>query len=134
MAGRIRSLDIERLPILDASAHELRRNAPSALLGLRCAPSRTILAAYHKIFVLVLALSGVVDYYITKSPKYLDDSNQAQEIAMNTTLSTKLAALGLALVINSVIMGSVALMFNARLQAAPVQTVASIVDSTGIAA
>jgi hypothetical protein len=50
---------------------------------------------------------------------------------MNTTLSTKLAALGLALVINSVIMGSVALMFNARLHAAPVQTVASIVDSTG---
>jgi len=32
---------------------------------------------------------------------------------MNTTLSTKLAALGLAFAINSVIMGSVALMFNA---------------------
>jgi hypothetical protein len=82
----------------------------------------------------VLALSGVVDYYITKSPKYLDDSNQAQEIVMNTTLSTKLAALGLALVINSVIMGSVALMFNARLHDTPVQTVASIVGSTGKAA
>ncbi len=53
---------------------------------------------------------------------------------MNTTLSTKLAALGLALVINSVIMGSVALMFNARLHDTPVQTVASIVGSTGKAA
>jgi hypothetical protein len=87
-----------------------------------------------RIFVLVLALSGVVDYYITKSPKYLDDGNQVKEIAMNTTLSTKLAALGLALVINSVIMGSVALMFNARLHDAPVQTVASIVAPTGKAA
>lgn len=35
---------------------------------------------------------------------------------MNTTLSTKLAALALALAVNSVIMGSVALVFNARPQ------------------
>ncbi len=33
---------------------------------------------------------------------------------MTTTLSTKLAALMLALAVNSVIMGSVALVFNAR--------------------
>jgi hypothetical protein len=61
----------------------------------------------------VLASSGVVDYYITKSPKYLDDVRNNQEIIMNTTLSTKLAALMLALAINSVILGSVALVFNA---------------------
>jgi len=79
----------------------------------------------EKMFGLVLALSGVVDYYITKSPKYLDDFKT--EIVMNTSISTKLAALGLALVINSVIMGSVALMFNARLQENPVQTVARVV-------
>jgi hypothetical protein len=44
---------------------------------------------------------------------------------MNTTLSTKLAALALALVVNSVIMGSVALVFNARVQALSDVTVAS---------
>jgi hypothetical protein len=44
---------------------------------------------------------------------------------MNTTLSTKLAALALALVVNSVIMGSVALMFNAHIQA-PALDVAGI--------
>jgi hypothetical protein len=53
---------------------------------------------------------------------------------MNTTLSTKLAALALALVINSVIMGSVALMFNARLHDTTVQTVASIVGTVSDAA
>jgi len=47
---------------------------------------------------------------------------------MNTTISTKLAALALALVINSVIMGSVALMFDARLHETSVQTVASTVE------
>jgi hypothetical protein len=81
------------------------------------------------ILVLVLALSGVVEYYITKSPIYLDDSINSQEIAMNTTISTKLAALALALVINSVIMGSVALMFNARLHETAVQTVARVIGA-----
>jgi hypothetical protein len=38
--------------------------------------------------------------------------NEDQEINMNTTLSTKLAALVMALAINSVILGSVALVFN----------------------
>jgi len=50
---------------------------------------------------------------------------QPKEIVMNTTLSTKLAALALTLMINSVIMGSVALLFNARLHDTPMQTVAS---------
>jgi hypothetical protein len=47
---------------------------------------------------------------------------------MNTTISTKLAALVLALAINSVIMGGVALMFDARLHETSVQTVASIIE------
>ena len=35
---------------------------------------------------------------------------------MNTSISTKLAALALALVVNSAIMGGVAYLFNAQLQ------------------
>jgi hypothetical protein len=35
---------------------------------------------------------------------------------MNTSISTKLAALALALMVNSVIMGGVAYLFNAQLQ------------------
>ena len=35
---------------------------------------------------------------------------------MNTSISTKLAALGLALMVNSVIMGGMAYLFNAQLQ------------------
>jgi len=63
-----------------------------------------------KMFVLVLALGGVVDYYITKSPKYLDDGKQ--ENPMNNTLSSKLGAFMLALGINTIIMGGVALIFS----------------------
>jgi hypothetical protein len=37
---------------------------------------------------------------------------------MNTSISTKLAALGLALMVNSVLMGGMALVFNAQLQPA----------------
>jgi hypothetical protein len=40
----------------------------------------------------------------------------AKERIMNTSITTKLAALGLALIFNSVIMGGVAILFNARLQ------------------
>jgi hypothetical protein len=36
---------------------------------------------------------------------------------MNTSISTKLAALALALMFNSVIMGGIAYLFNAQLQA-----------------
>jgi hypothetical protein len=35
---------------------------------------------------------------------------------MNTSISTKLAALGLALAVNTVIMGGMAYLFNAQLQ------------------
>ncbi|MDP9009545.1 MAG: hypothetical protein M3N91_12715 [Pseudomonadota bacterium] len=37
---------------------------------------------------------------------------------MNTSISTKLAALALALMVNSVIMGGMAYLFNAQLQGA----------------
>jgi hypothetical protein len=65
----------------------------------------------------VLACSGVVYYYITKSPKHLDDSIATRRTTMNTSISTKLAALALALMVNSVIMGGVAYLFNAQLRA-----------------
>jgi len=75
--------------------------------------------ADKNIFHQVLACSGVVYYYITKSPKHPDDGlnrNTAKETIMNTSISTKLAALGLALMVNSVIMGGMAFLFNAQLQ------------------
>jgi hypothetical protein len=69
----------------------------------------------------VLACSGVVYYYITKSPKHLDDEldgkHLSKETIMNTSISTKLAALALALMVNSVIMGGMAYLFNVELQA-----------------
>ncbi len=45
---------------------------------------------------------------------------------MNTTLSTKLAALMLALAINSVILGGVALMFNSHARDFSTRTVAAL--------
>jgi hypothetical protein len=42
---------------------------------------------------------------------------ERQETIMNTSISTKLAALALALMVNSVIMGGVAYLFNAQLMA-----------------
>jgi hypothetical protein len=67
----------------------------------------------------VLDCCGVVSYYITKSPKHLDDkvrqTSVKGQLAMNTSITTKLASLALALMANSVIMGGVAYMFNARL-------------------
>jgi hypothetical protein len=76
----------------------------------------------------VLACSGVVYYYITKSPKHLDDSNATRRTTMSTSTSTKLAALALALMVNSVIMGGMAYLFNAQLQA-PNATI-SLADAT----
>ena len=45
-----------------------------------------------------------------------DRNNFAQETIMHTSISTKLAALALALMVNSVIMGGVAYLFNVQLQ------------------
>jgi hypothetical protein len=44
---------------------------------------------------------------------------------MNTSITTKLAALGLALMVNSVIMGGMAFLFNAQLQPAAVFALAA---------
>jgi hypothetical protein len=50
---------------------------------------------------------------------------------MNTSLSTKLTALALALMFNSVIMGGMAYLFNAQLQHPPaVASLASTVANT----
>jgi hypothetical protein len=52
----------------------------------------------------------------------------AEETVMNTSISTKLAAIALALMANSVIMGGVAYLFNARLgEPTAVTSVASTV-------
>ena len=51
---------------------------------------------------------------------------------MNTSISTKLAALALALMFNSVIMGGIAYLFNAQLQAPT--AVVSLVSTTAPAA
>jgi hypothetical protein len=51
---------------------------------------------------------------------------------MNTSISTKLAAIALALMANSLIMGGVAYLFNARLgDTASVASVASTVSVVG---
>ena len=54
--------------------------------------------------------------YITKSPKHLDDYNWTnhKETSMNTQISNKLVALGVALVMNSLLLGGVAYMFNSQ--------------------
>lgn len=53
---------------------------------------------------------------------------------MNTTLSTKLAALVLALAVNSVILGSVALVFNAHVHGLSSATVAAVIHQNDRAA
>ena len=50
---------------------------------------------------------------------------------MNTSLSTKLAAIALALMANSVIMGGVAFLFNARL-GEPAVVASVTVDATAV--
>jgi hypothetical protein len=65
----------------------------------------------------------VVVLYITISPSHRNTAvtdrteTERQETIMNTSISTKLAALALALMFNSVIMGGIAYLFNAQLQA-----------------
>jgi hypothetical protein len=49
---------------------------------------------------------------------------------MNTSISTKLAALGLALMVNTVIMGGIGYLFNAQLQAPT--SVMSLVSATAL--
>jgi hypothetical protein len=70
----------------------------------------------HKLFFYkALACIGVICDYITKSPKHLDDSHVNRRTLMNTQISTKLAALAVALVMNSLLIGGVAYLFNGQL-------------------
>jgi hypothetical protein len=62
----------------------------------------------------VIVCISDIDYYITKSPKHLDDGNRKQETLMTTQISTKLAALGMALLMNSAMIGGIAYLFNAQ--------------------
>ena len=59
----------------------------------------------------VLAHAGVVHYYITTSLIHGDTN---QETHMTTQISTKLAALGIALMMNVAMMGAIAYVFNAQ--------------------
>jgi hypothetical protein len=64
----------------------------------------------------VLACSGDVCNYITKSPKHLDDSTDPHTgDLMNTQISSKLAALAAALMMNSLLIAGVAYLFNGPL-------------------
>ena len=66
----------------------------------------------------MLACSGDVCNYITKSPIHLDDptlNGHPEEMTMTTQLSTKLAALAVALMVNGMMIGGVAYLFSARL-------------------
>jgi len=74
----------------------------------------------------VLACPSALSYYITKSPKHLDDSNSNQEIIMKLEISLKLAAFAIAMSINGVIIGSVAYLFDGKVHG----EVASLVQAT----
>ena len=59
----------------------------------------------------MLAHSGDIRYYITTS---LIHSDTNQETQMTTQISAKLAALGIALMMNVAMMGAIAYVFNAQ--------------------
>jgi hypothetical protein len=63
----------------------------------------------------VLVCSSDVCNYITRSPKHLDDHQLRQEIDMTTQLSTKIAALAVALMVNSLMIGGVAYLFSGQI-------------------
>jgi hypothetical protein len=65
-------------------------------------------------FIEVLACSSDVCNYITRSPKHLDD-RQTKETHMTTQISTKLTALAVALMMNTLLIGGVALLFTGQL-------------------
>ncbi len=60
---------------------------------------------------------------MTKSPKHLDDNYDNPEMTMTTQISTKLAALSVALLVNGVMFGSVAYLFNGQLHAHAPETI-----------
>jgi hypothetical protein len=66
---------------------------------------------------MVLACSGDVCNYITRSPIHHGDqlNSHPKEMTMTTQLSSKLAALAVALIVNGMMIGGVAYLFSARL-------------------
>jgi hypothetical protein len=67
----------------------------------------------------VLACTSDVVYYITTSPKHIDDRNATKEPVMNTQISTKIAALCMALMMNGLMMGGIAYLFSGQVQGPP---------------
>src|ERR1035441_823620 len=61
----------------------------------------------------VLACSSDVYYYTTKSPKHLVAATK-QEPIMNTKISTNIAALGMALIMNGFILAGIAYLFDVQ--------------------
>jgi hypothetical protein len=81
-------------------------------LDANVAPERCDAVTPERSTQLVLACSGDLCNYITKSPKHLDDYNQ--EMTMTTNLSTKFAALGVALLANAMLLSGIAVLFSGR--------------------
>jgi hypothetical protein len=53
--------------------------------------------------------------YITISPGHQNSSDNTKETIMTTQISSKLAALGIALIMNGLMLGSIAYLFDAQL-------------------
>jgi hypothetical protein len=53
------------------------------------------------------------------SPKHLDDPNVTKELVMNTQISSKLAALCMALMMNGLMVGGIAYLFSGHIQSQP---------------
>jgi hypothetical protein len=77
----------------------------------------------------VLVCSSDVCNYITKSPQHPGDYQQPETL-MNTQISTKLAALALALTMNSLLIGGVLYLFTGRLP--PHSAVLSLAQTAGM--
>jgi hypothetical protein len=73
---------------------------------------------------IALACTAVICNYITGKPKHWCTSNIRQEIHMTAQLSTKIAALAIALMVNCMMIGGVAYLFGGRIHAAPLQALA----------
>jgi membrane-associated PAP2 superfamily phosphatase len=77
----------------------------------------------------VLVCISVICNYITKSPKHLDDYIY-QETVMNTQISTKLAALAVALMMNRLLIGGVAYLFNSQVHGTSIVSLAHTTAAT----
>jgi len=80
--------------------------------------------AVKKYFWEALACDSVICNYITRSPKHRDGHPYRQEKTMTTQLSTKLTALALALMVNSMMIGGVAYLFSGQIHQQTLTTLA----------